>query len=234
MLAIFAVLHLVLLGCTTETTTPTETEEQRTISDPESDYSIVSSSFAGYMEGAGQWIDEIAEIPVVQNQLAGLDGFTYDSLSSLRIEGQVVFAGDADTVNVEIVVMAMRNIVDSLSSAAYLSFINFPGSHWVLEPSILSFIEPATGSGFERIDPETDLWLKSMAPTFSSADVKHPLAAAQWKKWADCTWKKALGRCAGVVVVCRWMGPNYFHCVAVGCAGAIISAAVECALTYLF
>ena len=218
-------------------TVPAKTGDNKIADEVDFDGGTVIAATMNCNDEASSRIHQVSNFSVIQGQFTKLEelGFEYAPQYSYIMEGDAVpDSCPSDTFSVEIVVLAMVYIPDIMERVVYINYANVPELGSFVQSSIMSFVPESPESGYERVDPDIDLWILSY-PAIYGARVTESMAASwSWGSWLECTAKGTIAGCAGAAGGCLLAGPGYGHCVAVGCTGTAVASAVGCALHQLW
>ncbi len=217
-------------------TDPAETGDNEVADEVDFDGGTVIGPIMSLFDEARPRIYQVSNFRIIQDQFAKFEelGFKYAPQHSYIMEGDAVpDSCPSDTYSVEIVVLAMIYVPNIMERVVYINYANVPELGSYIQGSIMSFVPESPENGYERVDPDIDLWVLSYPPIYG-AKVRESMAAWSWGGWLKCTATAAVGGCAGAAVGCLVTGPGYGHCLAGGCAGSVVAGAVGCALAQLW
>ena len=218
-------------------TVSAETGDNEVAGEVDFDGGTVIEPVTSLFDEASPRIHQVSNFRIIQDQFAKFEelGFQYAPQYSYIMEGDAVpDSCPSDTFSVEIVVLAMVYVSDIMERVVYINYANVPELGWFVQSSIMSFVPESPENGYERVDPEIDLWILSYPAIYGSKATESMAASWSWGSWLKCTAKGTIAGCAGAAGGCLLAGPGYGHCVASVCTGSAVASAVGCALGQLW
>lgn len=218
-------------------TVSAETGDNEVADKADFDGGMVIAATMSSNDEASSRIRQVSNYVVIQGQFTKLEelGFEYAPQYSYIMEGDAVIDSfPSDTFSVEIVVLAMVYVPDIMERVVYINYANVQELGSFVQSAIMSFVPESSENGYERVDPDIDLWILSY-PAIYGSRVRASMAASwSWGSWLKCTAIGTIAGCTGAAGGCLLSGPGYGHCVAGVCSGSAITSAVGCALHQLW
>ncbi|MEA2031907.1 MAG: hypothetical protein U9N55_09990 [candidate division Zixibacteria bacterium] len=199
------------------------------------DATIINSSIQTDVSEINERLEEVKSSAPIQSTMSKFDNnYSYAEEYSYIVNGTAISNDSTDTVDVEIVTLAMTYDADIQERVVYVSYIVVPDKGWIVQSSIVSFVEESADDGYEFIlqTEEVQVWIKD----FPSLYLKHinPMAQWDWNSWLKCTGKGTAAGCTGSAVGCALFAPAWGPCTAAGCAGSAAGSAVGCAIDQIW
>ena len=233
-----AMLSLVV-GCDDENGNPTETEynmvETQSDNIVVNDYIIIDASFQTNILEIAERLEQVKSLSIVQSAFSMFNNnYSYTEEYSYIVNGTAIINDSTDTVDVEIVTLAMTYDVNIQERVVYISYIVVSDKGWVLQSNIVSFVTEDPNDDYELIlqTEEVQVWMKSFPGLYSK--YIQPMTQWSWSSWLKCSGKYTAAGCGGAAVGCALSGPGYGACVAGGCAGSAAASMIGCALDQVF